>query len=269
MTLLDRLERRFGGLAIKNLTLWLIMGQVAVFGLALSQVFPVERLTLVPARVLQGEVWRVVTFLFMPPAMGLLFMVIAWYVFFMLGRALEQTWGEFRYNLFILVGTLATVAASFAAPGQETSNAFLAGSVFLAFAYLYPNFEFLLFFILPVKVKWLAAFTWGLYAFQFLTGTASTRLMILAATANFFLFFGRDMLRRGKAVKRRQTFEAKQKAEADKPFHRCCICGATDKTKPDDQFYYKDGRGYCEEHTALMDQPEAEQLAAAGGEFKA
>lgn len=268
MTFLDRLERRFGGLAIKNLTLILIMGQLAVFGLTSMGVLSTQQLTLIPAYVLQGEVWRLLTYLFIPPATGMIFLIIAWYVFFMLGRALEETWGDFRYNLFILVGTLATAAASFAAPGQETGNAFLAGSVFLAFAFLYPNFEFLLFFILPVKVKWLAALTWGMYAFQFIAGPGSTRLMVLAATANFFLFFGPAMLRRGKAIKRRQAFEHKQRAEAEKPFHLCCICGATDKTKPDDQFYYKDGRGYCEEHTGLMDKPEAEQLAAAGGQFQ-
>ncbi|MBC2595492.1 hypothetical protein H5P28_14595 [Ruficoccus amylovorans] len=268
MTVLDRLERRFGGLAIKNLTLWIIIGQVVVYGLISLGNFPPERLTLIPGLVLQGEVWRVFTFLFFPPSSSPIFLLIAWYVFFMLGRALEGTWGEFRFNLFIFVGALATIAASFAAPDQVATNAFLATSVFLAFAYLFPNFEFLLFFVLPVKVKWLAALTWALYAFEFIGGTASNRLMVLAATANFFLFFGGEILRRGKAAKRRQVYEQKQRVEAEKPFHLCCICGATDKTKPDDQFYYRDGRGYCESHVTLMDQPEADQLSAAGGTFK-
>jgi hypothetical protein len=268
MTFLDRLERRFGGLAIKNLTLWIVMGQVLAYALISLGMVPAERLVLIPGYVLQGEVWRLVTFVFFPPSSSVLFLVIAWYVFFMLGRALEQTWGEFRFNLFVLIGVLATAGASFAAPGQMATNAFLGTSVFLAFAYLFPNFEFLVFFILPVKVKWLAAITWGFYAVEFALGSNGSRLMILAATVNFFLFFGPDMLRRRKAAVRRNAFEAKRRVEAEQPFHRCCICGATDRTNPDDQFYYKDGRGYCEEHTALMDQPEPEQLAAAGGAFK-
>ncbi|MEM9701259.1 MAG: hypothetical protein AAF907_02295, partial [Planctomycetota bacterium] len=82
-------------------------------------------------------------------------------------------------------------------------------------AFLFPNYTFMLFFILPVKVKWLAAITWAFYVFGLLTGSSETRLMILAATLNFFLFFVRDIISRGKAVQRRKSFEKKQQVEAE------------------------------------------------------
>lgn len=272
MTFLDRLERRFGGLAIKNLTLWIIMGQVLAYGLTSMGFVGTGQLTLDPELVLHGQVWRLITFVLIPPDYGLIFMVLGWYVFFLIGRTLEGTWSEFRYNLYLLICVLAMIGASFVGLGEPApymiAGAAIFPSVFFAFAYLYPNVEFLMFFVIPAKVKWLAAFVWGMFLIQLMIGTPATRLMILASTLNFFLFFGPDMLRRRKAAARRNTFEAKRRVEAEQPFHRCCICGATDRTKPDDQFYYKEGRGYCEEHTALMDQPEPEQLAAAGGAFK-
>ena len=113
-------------------------------------------IALVPTKVLHGEVWRLVTFLCEPPTNNLVFAFFFWYLFFLMGTALESTWGVFRYNVYLLVGWAATVAVSFIQPEAPASAGFLQGSVFLAFAYLYPNFQLLLFFILPVKVKWLA-----------------------------------------------------------------------------------------------------------------
>ncbi|MEM9227903.1 MAG: hypothetical protein AAGA45_08030, partial [Verrucomicrobiota bacterium] len=239
---MDKAERRLGRYAIKNLTFWLMIGQIFVFAMGLFTTFPVERLALIPTEVLKGEAWRVFTFLFFPPETSLIFMAFAWYIFYLTGSALEEAWGAFRYNLFVLVGTLATAAAAFATPQFPATNAFLGTSVFLAFAYLYPNFQFMLFFILPVKVKWLAWITWGFYAVTFIMGTMPARFMVLAATLNFFLFFAWEMFQRGKAVQRRKAFEKEAKEMDEEPFHICCICGATDKTHPEATFVYKNGR---------------------------
>ena len=86
--------------------------------------------------------------------LGLVFTAFGWYIFYLMSGALENYWGAFRFNLFLLLSFVLTVALSFLAPLHGVTNLFILGSVFLAFAYLNPDFELLLFFILPVKIKW-------------------------------------------------------------------------------------------------------------------
>lgn len=253
MTLMQRWEKRFGWMALPNVTLYLIMGQVLVFGLIMLGQLDGSAFMLMAGLVLEGEIWRVVTFLFLPPiVMHPIFMAFAWYLFYLMGTSLEEQWGTFRYNLFLAVGFLATLLAAFVAPWTVATNAFLLGSVFLAFAFLNPNFELMLFLILPVKIKWLALVMWAFYGIAFLTGSWGDRAMVLASVANFTLFFGRDIVNNVKAWRRRTAFHAERDAEADEPFHRCHTCGATDKSHPDMQFRYcskcEGDHAYCEEH---------------------
>ena len=138
---LDRLERKFGRWAIPNLTQILVVGQVLVY-LAI-QVRPdiAGRIALIPQQVLHGEVWRLFTLMFYPPLSSPLWAVLFWYFFHFLGTALESTWGPFRYNTYLAVGYIATVAAAFVSPETPASNGFLYTSVFLAFATLYPDYQ--------------------------------------------------------------------------------------------------------------------------------
>lgn len=262
MKLLNQLERRFRRFAIPQLTLVIIVLQVLAYvltqlpvgePLAVEGETIVRRLMLIPELVLQGEVWRLVTFLIVPPVTNILFAFFFWYIFYLMGTSLEAHWGDFKYNLYLLVGYLATVAVSFLTPEMPASNAYLEGSVFFAFAYLFPNFELHLFFVLPVKIKWLALIGWiGL----FLTvafGDWNTRLMALASVCNFFFFFGREVLDR---VKHGRWHMARQAArigaKAPGYFHRCTICGINDRTHPTMDFRYCDqcvgSCGYCTEH---------------------
>lgn len=258
MKLLDRLEHRFRRYAVPNVTLGLIACQVVMYAV----MFPtggmepgggVERFTLVPRLVLAGEVWRLLTFLIVPPISNPLCAFFFWYMFYLMGTTLEQHWGAFRYNVFLLVGFLATVAAAFITPGAPTSNGFLEGSVFLAFAFLYPHFEFYLFFILPVKIKWLAMLTWAGYAYTVLFFPWSMKIAVLASVCNFFVFFGRDVLDRVRIGRRRMAFQAVKLTEKQRDFiHRCTVCGITDRTHPEMDFRYCSRcigtRGYCSEH---------------------
>lgn len=262
MDLFQKAERHLGRYAIPNLSFWIMIGQVLVYGLALFTNFPTDALYLEPALVLQGEVWRLFTFIFDPPAAHPVFLAFVWYFFYMMGSALEQTWGDFRYNCFIALGLCATAAVAFIFPYATATNAFLMSSVFLAFAFLNPNFEILLFFIIPIRIKWLALFTWVLYGITIVLGTLPSKLSVLAATFNFFVFFGRDLVLSLKGQQRRRRFEAQRKGEAEEAFHRCTICGATDRSHPERSFAYKNGIGFCEEHYDLMDSSEEEQEAA-------
>src|SRR5262249_48935520 len=176
----------------------LIVCQVAVYGMVALQPrgpglpSPVEPLQLIPERVLDGEAWRLASFLVVPPFTNLFFAFFFWYFLYLMGTALEHHWGTFRFNVSLVIGYLAPVGSAFAVPALPATNGFLYGSLFLAFAYLYPDYEILLFFILPVKVKWLALLTWIGYGLGLVFGDWLTRALILAAISNFLLFFGRD-----------------------------------------------------------------------------
>ena len=122
MNMLENLERKFRRYAVQNVTLFLILGQVLFFVFALSG--SLERVVLVPERVFTGEWWRLITFLFIPPATSPIFAFFAWYLFYLMGNALEGHWGAFRYNLFLLVGYVITVAVSFIMPLYAATNVF-------------------------------------------------------------------------------------------------------------------------------------------------
>ena len=251
MAFLNKLERKYGRYAIPNVTTGIIIGQAFLYLFAYSGQMDLSRAYLVPRLVLAGEWWRLLTFPFIPPASGLFWIFFALYAFYLMGGALEGHWGAFRYNVFLLTGYLLTVAASFIFPYQAASNVFIGGSVFLAFAALYPDFQFYIFFILPVKVKWLAILAWIGYGMSFVSGDWSTRLLIAASIGNFFLFFGRDVWWRMKTGKRKMTEQARTITGKHEAFHQCASCGKTDITHPNMDFRYCPdcgGLGYCSDH---------------------
>ncbi len=252
MRFLDKLQRRFGRFAVPHLTEGLIVCQVVTYFLLQGRPDLRDMIALVPGRVLQGEVWRLVTFVCQPPITNLLFAVFAWYLFYLMGTALETTWGTFRYNVYLLVGWLATIGVSFLQPASPASIGFLQGSVFLAFAYLYPDFQLLLFFILPVKVKWLAMFAWAGYIFTMLFGSPMTQLLVAASVCNFVLFFWHDIFLRVKAAERRIERKAQATHSAHVPRHTCTVCGVTSLSDPKMSFRYCSKCAgtpcYCAEH---------------------
>ena len=166
-----RSNAAFGHFAVPHLTIGLILCQIVVYAAAqaellkagqggLQQRTVLDRIALVPEKVLEGQVWRLVTFVCEPPVTNVVFAFFFWYMFYLMGEALELSWGTFRYNVYLLIGYLATAAVSFLTPEVPASIGFLEGSVFLAFAALFPDFEISLFFLLPVKIKWLALLAW-------------------------------------------------------------------------------------------------------------
>ena len=255
MSLLTKLERLLGRFAIPNLSLCLIIGQVLFWGLALMTGFDLGRIALLPVAVVAGEVWRLATFVLVPPNFHPVFIAFAWYLFYLMGTALEHYWGAYRYNAFLGIGWLLTVAAAFVTPFAYASNLFLAGSVFLAFAYLNPDFVMMIFFILPVKIKWLALLQWLGYGYVLVVGPWSGRLAVLAATGNFLLFFAGDIVSQIRTGRRRMAFQAKAfAAKTEDPEHRhCCrVCGKTDLSDPKMDFRYcskcAGNQCYCPDH---------------------
>lgn len=257
-SLINKLERRLEPFAISNLTLYLVIAQTFVMLTDLLKMIDIRMLYLAPVLVQQGEYWRLFTFAVMPPPPGMfgyIFVAFAIYLFYLYGSALDNYWGTVRYNLFLLVGYLMTVAFSFVTPNVVATNLFLGGSVFLAFAFLNPNFVLHLFFILPVKIKWLALITWVFYALQFFGGGVAAKLTVLAATGNFFLFFGREIVERIRTGRERVQRQAKQeriRQEMAGPMHTCSVCGRTSDSDPELGFRYRTEGDkevcYCEDH---------------------
>jgi hypothetical protein len=256
MKLLDTLERRLGRYAIPNVTLGLVFLQGLCLVLALSRGPKAadffEQLVLMADKVRAGEWWRLFTFVVIPPTLNPLFAFFGLYFFYLMGTALEGYWGEFRYNLYLLTAYVATVAVSWIVPYLPATNGYIMGSVFLAFAWLYPDFVIYLFFIIPIKIKWLALVTWAGFLLTLLVGSPLSKLLMLASVLNFLLFFGRELALRMRTGSRHMKSQAQALTERNKPFHVCAACGITDKSHPKMEFRYcpdcAGTPGYCEAH---------------------
>jgi len=257
MDLISKLEKRFGSWAIPNLAVYLIAIQVIGVVLLMTQRTSYEDLLLYGSGVLhQGQWWRLLSFMMLPKTMSPIWLFFAFYIFYMIGNALEQHWGTFRFNLFILSGYLLTVLMAFINPGAVISNAYFLGGIFLAFATLFPNIEFRLFFILPVKVKWLGWISAAFYILTLLMPShgsvvaVGNKLGVVAAFANYLLFFGKQFFMGFKADVRRKAFVAERAVVAAQPMHTCAKCGVTDKTDDTMHFRYCSTCGgcFCEKH---------------------
>lgn len=250
MNLLDKLEKRFYKFSIPHLTYILIAGQVILFFLDYAKVIPLDFFVLKGSKVLNGEYWRLATFLFIPIPRNIIFAVFAWYLYFLYGSALESTWGTFRYNIYIFMSYILTVSISFILPDDTITNAYLYLTIFFAFAYLFPNFTLYIFFVLPIKIKWLAILVGASYVYILITGDWLSRILILISLGNFILFFGKDILFKIIVGKRKMEYQIKNIKEKNKPFHTCKECGITDIDNPDMQFRYCDDcdNCYCEDH---------------------
>lgn len=255
MDWISSLEKRFGSWAIPHLGVYIILLQGIGFILSTGSnpIAPTGELVLSGKSVLQdGEWWRLLSFLMLPKFSGLLWFIISLSVFQLISSALENRWGSFRFNLFILIGYLLTVGMAFIRPSEEITNFYFLSSVFLAFATLFPNFQFLAYFILPIKAKWLgwiAAVGYTLILFDS-KSQGGDRLCVLAAFLTYALFFGRDFLRGQVAVKRRKAFVAEKVKVESTARHICTVCGVTDQSAPTMDFRYcsKCGNCFCEEH---------------------
>ncbi|MEO5960599.1 MAG: hypothetical protein ABIR80_15910 [Opitutaceae bacterium] len=259
MPLLDKLERTFGRFAIPNLSLYLVIGQVFVLLTGMLQLVDVQKLAYAPALVTQAhEWWRIFSFLFVVPIPApdqlftIMFFAFGWYLFYLMGSALEAHWGAFRFNAFLFLTYVLTVGFSFVTPNAWVTNTFILGSVFIAFAYLNPDFELTLFFILPVKIKWLALLAVVLGAYRFVVSGLPIRLQTAAAVISFVVFFGGDILRGGRQLQRTRMRRVEKDAEQEEPRHRCHVCGKTDRSNPELDFRYcskcAGDQCYCPEH---------------------
>jgi membrane associated rhomboid family serine protease len=231
--LLARLERRLGRFAIPNIIAYIVGGMALVWVLARTKPEFLDAIALNMHAVARGQVWRLVTFLFVPPDSALsspLWMMLSLYFTWWVGSSLEQHWGSFKLNVYYLIGALATIAAAVLF-GADSSQ-WLSGSLFLAFATLFPDVTILVFFVLPVRVKWLGILSGLTLMFLMARGPWATRGAIGASLLTYAVFFAghwRETLRGRRVMAhqaaRRVSFAPPPPAAATGG-RACAICGA-------------------------------------------
>ena len=269
MNWLNKLERKFGRYAIHNLTLYLIGGYIIGFGAYMFVPNLLNLLTLEPAYILHGQIWRIISWVLIPPSGNIFTTVIMMLFYYSLGTALERTWGAFRYNVYIFSGILFTVIGAFllylivgvdaVGYGVFFSTYYINMSIFLAFAVSYPDMEVLLYFILPIKMKWMALVYAALTIYDLVRGNLFTRIEIIASLLNFIVFFlsSRNVK---PYMPKEQMRKRKFKQEQERPHmtyaggarHRCAVCGRTELDDPNLEFRFcskcNGNYEYCQDH---------------------
>lgn len=286
MNIINKLERKFGKYAIHNLIYYVI--GIYILGW-LIQVFNrdiyTNYLSLNAEAILHGQVWRIVTFLLNPPSTGIIFMIFALYLYYFIGTSIERTWGAFRFNLYFFTGVILHVIAAIIiylifGVNYDLGTYYLNMSLFLAFAALYPNMQLLLFFIIPIKIKWLGILDAVLFGativFGFLgallpaasqismyyalakVGIMATPVNAVAALVsllNFLVFFFATRNYKSispKEFQRKKRYRKQAQTHTQGPRHRCAECGRTEED--DDRLVFRycskcnGNYEYCQDH---------------------
>ncbi len=274
---------------IPNLMLYIVLGSGIVSVLSMlgySQIYSL--LCFDRDRILQGQIWRLITYVFTMQSGNILMTLVLLYCYYSLGRALEATWGTFRFNLYYLTGIVLMDAYAMAFGGigitvdgitmvfssyySGSMTSYLHLSMLICYATVYSQAQFLLFFFIPVKAWILALIYLGVTLFDVISMTIPIsyfphNLFPLVALANYFLFFGKDVINvipLSWQVKLRRTPQRQAKRPSDPiPFsgkaqakpdytHRCTVCGRTDVSNPELEFRYCSRCNgyfcYCQEH---------------------
>lgn len=266
---LDRFCLKHPRLSIPGLMRYIIIGNVIVYllnafsmgGTALGSAY----LGFDAVQILHGQIWRLVTFIFVPPAQqNIFFFAITLYFYYFIGTALEREWGSNKFTIFYFFGVILNIIVGLLVGGA--SMYYVNMSMFFAFATLYPDLQFLLFFIIPVKAKWLAWFDAAFFAFAvvqcLLAGRFLAALLPIIAVLNYLLFFASDIFDGLSNAKNRVQYQARQAKARSNPnqqrysgpkvvnfhgqagqtkaqyIHKCAVCGKTDATDPNMEFRY-------------------------------
>ena len=280
MNFLNKLERKFGRHAITGLMKYIII--CYIIGYIIEFVAPrfMSFLTLEPYMIFHyGQVWRLVSWILIPPQTNIFFAIIMMIFYYQLGTVLEQTWGSFRCNVYIFGGMIFTVLWAILMHflmGQQVlggyfSTYYINLSIFLAFAVCYPDMKVMLYFIIPIKMKWMAIVYAALAVASAISSGWVARVAILASLLNFIIFF--LLTRNMKAyspheMKRKRDFRRQmgqsgmggrttnagngRSGQGQITRHKCAICGRTELDDPNLEFRFCskcDGNyEYCQDH---------------------
>jgi membrane associated rhomboid family serine protease len=232
--LLARLERKYGHSAPGNLTYGLIAAQLAGLVLHLAARGQID-LDFDIARIMHGEVWRLVTWLAVPPSYDPFWALFGLYWLYIMGTALESEWGAFKYLVYFVTGALGTMITAAIAAVPISNSTFLL-TLFLAFATLWPDYEIRVLFIIPVKVKWLALLAGIGLIVLILVQPGFEKLLPVVSVGNYLLFFHaalwariRGFAREAERAGARNRMRAARTSVELPKVRRCAICGASNE----------------------------------------
>lgn len=270
--LMDRIDRfcilhpRFG---IRRLMLYIVLGNVLVYVLSMMDTtgLAYQKLCFSGQGILRGEVWRIVTYLFVSGGGSPILFLIEMYFYYWIGSSLENEWGAGKFTIYYLIGALlqaifGVVLTLILKQDIIITPTYLNLSMFFAFATLFPDVTVLLFFILPIKVKWLAYVDAALFVLGIVMTAFPLNLLPVVAVLNYLLFCGGwlfDRLRPSRVRQERKTVQFQREArrirreQTERGYrHRCEVCGRTDADFPTLQFRYCSKCAgyhcYCEDH---------------------
>ncbi|WP_028243605.1 hypothetical protein [Pseudobutyrivibrio ruminis] len=280
--MLEKLEKKFGKYAINNLIVYLLAGYAIGYLLQFGQRFTgvpyINYLTLEPYYILRGQVWRLISWVLIPPDTSIIWALIMFMLYYQLGSVLEQTWGAFRFNVYIFGGMLFTVLGAFVVfalyggtipvgiIGATTSTYYINLSIFLAFSTCFPDMQVMLYFIIPIKMKWMSIFYLVVIGYEvvnaIIAGAFYAAVPIIASLLNFFIFFmmTRNMSRfNPKDIHRRAEFKRaatppRTQYRDGTPIarHKCAVCGRTELSNPELEFRFcskcNGNYEYCSDH---------------------
>lgn len=275
---MSKFEKKFGKFAIKNLSLYLIV--CYAFGYAMTLINPefITYLTLDPYKVVfEGQVWRLISWILVPPGQFSIWIIISLYFYYSLGTSLERTWGTYRYNVYMFTGFLCTILGSFlyvligilqympqiqsasdttgalmyvsslygALASVQFSTYYINMSTLLLFAFTFPNVQVLLMFIIPIKVKWIGIAYAVILGYEVVSnmiyGNYPAVVMIVMSLLNFIIFFIKHKRRvklSPKQMKQRVVYRAKVNRANMSTRHKCAICGRTENDGEELEFRY-------------------------------
>ena len=256
---LDRFCYNHPNFGIPNLVKFIVIGNVLVYFLDMfSQGYASYALMFYTPWILQGEVWRIVTFIFVPTSgynpsdmLSVLWFAMSLLFCYYIGNALERQWGTARFTVFYGLGVVLNIIVGFVM--GSTSMYYINMSMFFAFATLYPEMQVLLMGILPLKVKWLAWIEAALFAYDVFFSLVSrqwvTAVLPLVALLNYFIFFWDDLMGTLRRTGERAVYRTrpqtinfkkaqKQVREHKGYLHKCAVCGITDADDPNMEFRY-------------------------------
>lgn len=250
----DRFCVRHPNFGLNGLMKFLIIGNAVVWFFSMMDRTGtiVYYLALNPAMILRGQIWRLVTFALIPDSEGLLTLLFLYFYYF-IGTALEREWGSAKFNLYFFSGMLFTVIYSFIIylfmqTSMSIGAEYIYLSMFFSFAAFYPDQQVLLFFFIPIKIKWLALVDAAYFLLSVFTTRFPYCLLPIVAVLNFLLFCG-DMLfapfsssrrqQRQKTVNFRREAARVRAEQANAPYRfKCAVCGRTDTDHPELEFRY-------------------------------
>ena len=278
MDFMTKLERKFGKFAIPNLTLILIGGFVLGYLIEIMAPEALGLISLDPSKVMHGQIYRLISWIVIPPYGASIFVIITLMFYFYVGRTLENSWGDFRYTVYILSGIIFTdlgimityiITSALGKPELVGINVdygrfgastyYLCMSMFLAYAFMFPDMQVLLYFIIPIKVKWLGyldiayliveVLRFGLFRYY------SGMVTVIMSVLNFILFY---FAMKGKTRvtpahrKRKRQYKKEVRQTQLLTRHKCAICGRTEEDDPTLEFRYcsrcKGNYEYCQNH---------------------